>query len=104
MVKMPVGWCCYDDADDYYLKLDAMPDWPHQAYCYLTNRGWCVVFQYKIIPKTGSGPEDIRKLHETIATYLNEKSGMLETRVYWPNCDEKAFIRREFARISAISP
>ncbi len=103
MVKMPVAWCCFDDADDYYLNLDADPDWRDQAECYLTNRGWCVIFQYPIIPSNGSSPENIRELHETIATYLNEKSGMTEARIYRPNRDEKAFIRREFARISAIS-
>ena len=104
LVKMPVAWCCFDDADDYYLNLGARPDWRHQANCYLTDRGWCVVYQYPIIPTTGSRPQDILQLHEMITTYLNEQSGLSETRVHWPTRDEKAFIRNEFARISSVSP
>jgi hypothetical protein len=100
-VKMGVVWCCFDDSDDYYLNLEPGEGWRHFADCYLTNCGWCVVYQYPII-RTSSYSTTIEEFNETITTYLNGKCGTSETRVYWPSRDEKKQIRTEFARISSV--
>ena len=94
-VKMGVVWCCFDDTDDYYLKLEPREGWRHFADCYLTNRGWCVVYQYPIIDSRNGMKTS--QLDMDIATFLNGKTGMSETRVYWPSRDEKKQIRTEFA-------
>lgn len=98
-VKMGVVWCCYDDSDDYYLNLNPDEGWPHFADCFLTNRGWCIVYQYPIIPSVYSTtPEQFK---ERITSFLNGKTGATETRVYWPTREEKRQIRAEFATASS---
>lgn len=93
-IKMGVVWCCFDDADDYYLNLNPNENWYDFADCYLTNGGWCIIFKYPIIDsRTGS---KTAQLDTDIATFLNGKTGVTETRVIWPSNDEKKQIRREF--------
>lgn len=97
-VKMGVVWCCFDDADDYYLNLNHDECWPHFADCYLTNRGWCVVYKYPIIDARSG--RKTTQLDTDIAEFLNGKTGSTETRVYWPTKDEKRQIRAEFANLT----
>ncbi len=94
-VKMGVAWCCFDDADDYYLNLNPREGWRDFADCYLTNRGWCVVYQYPIIDSRFGSKTN--QLDADIAKFLNGKTGATETRVYWPTREEKRQIRAEFA-------
>jgi hypothetical protein len=92
---MGVVWCCFDDADDYYLNLEPGEGWRHFADCYLTNCGWCVVYQYPIIDSRNG--MKTAQMDTDISTFLNGKTAMSETRVYWPSRDEKKQIRTEFA-------
>ena len=98
-VKMGVVWCCFDDADDYYLNLNPREGWRHFADCFLTNQGWCVVYGYPIID-SGYGRKTTQ-LDTDIAEFLNGKSGASETRVYWPTKEEKMQIRAEFGTTPA---